>query len=64
MLEYLSNPYVIIPLLVWSAFWKGWALWVAGKRKEKLWFIILFIVNTVGILEMIYLWTRKRKRKR
>ena len=34
---------------------KGYALWVAAKRDEKWWFIALLIVNTVGILELVYL---------
>jgi len=45
----------ILPLLVWSLFWKGMALWHAAKRDEKPWFIVLLVINTVGILEMIYL---------
>jgi len=34
---------------------KGYALWNASKRNEKWWFIVLLIVNTMGILELIYL---------
>jgi len=45
----------IVPLLMWSAFWKGMALWHAAKRDEKPWFIVLLVVNTVGVLEIIYL---------
>jgi methionyl-tRNA synthetase len=54
---------LIVPLILWTLFWKGLALWTAGNRKEKVWFIILFLVNTVGILEIIYLLTRKKKKK-
>ncbi len=55
-----------IPLLVlvtlWSAFWKGLALWHSAKRGEKWWFIILLVVNTLGILEIVYLfvWAKMR----
>lgn len=35
---------------------KGYALWNAAKRDEKWWFIILLVINTVGILELIYLY--------
>lgn len=35
---------------------KGYALWTAAKRDEKGWFIALLIVNTFGILELIYLY--------
>ena len=35
---------------------KGYALWNAAKRDEKWWFIILLVVNTLGILELVYLF--------
>ena len=35
---------------------KGYALWHAAKRDEKWWFIILLVLNTLGILELIYLF--------
>ena len=44
---------------------KGYSLWHAAKREEKAWFIILLIINTGGILELIYLifivkkWSKK-----
>lgn len=34
---------------------KGYALWNAAKRDEMWWFIALLVVNTAGILELIYL---------
>lgn len=36
---------------------KGFALWRAGRNNDKGWFITLMIVNTLGILEVIYLVT-------
>lgn len=35
---------------------KGYSLWNAAKRDEKGWFIALLLLNTVGILELIYLY--------
>ena len=35
---------------------KGYALWHAAKRDEKGWFIALLIVNTFGILEIVYIF--------
>ncbi len=43
-------------LIIWSIIWKGLALWRAAKRGDKVWFIVLLIVNTAGILEIIYLF--------
>lgn len=34
---------------------KGYALWHAAKRDEMWWFIALLVLNTVGILELIYI---------
>ena len=48
-------PFFIIPLVVWSAFWTGLALWHAAKRDEKGWFIAFLFIHTAGILEIIYL---------
>lgn len=43
-------------LLIWSFFWKGLALWHSGRRGQGWWFVILLLVNTLGILEIIYLF--------
>jgi hypothetical protein len=41
-------------LLIWVLVWKGLALWRAARRKETAWFVALLILNTLGILEIIY----------
>lgn len=35
---------------------KGYALWHSARRNEPWWFVILLIFNTMGILELIYLY--------
>ena len=52
---FTQNPWLILILQLWVIPWKGLALWVAANRKEKVWFIALLIIQTVGILEIIYL---------
>jgi methionyl-tRNA synthetase len=48
--------------ILWSLFWKGWSLWLAARRGEKGWFTALLIVNTMGLLEIIYIFAiAKRK---
>lgn len=46
----------IIAALVWAIAWKGLALWHSARRGQYWWFIILLVVNTLGILEIIYLF--------
>lgn len=46
----------LVVLVLWSLVWKGLALWSAAKRGDKIWFIVFLLVNTAGILEIIYLF--------
>lgn len=46
---------VFILLLIWSLAWKGVALWKAGRNNDLAWFIILFLINTAGILDILYI---------
>ena len=49
------NSPILYILIAWTLIWKGIALWHSARNKQKGWFIVLLIVNTVGILEIIYL---------
>ncbi len=56
----------IVPLLILAAVWtvilKGFALWYAARGSQKWWFIALLVINTVGILEIVYLiWFRPKE---
>ena len=59
----LTNPMIMYPLLIWSIFWKGLALWRSARMNHKGWFIALLVINTVGIFEIVYIIiTRDRYR--
>lgn len=47
---------LIILVMLWSVFWKGLALWHSARRGQPWWFAIMLVVNTAGILEIIYLF--------
>lgn len=52
-------PFVASAILfvaLWSLLWKGLALWRAAKRGDMWWFIAFLLLNTLGILEIIYLF--------
>jgi methionyl-tRNA synthetase len=51
-------------LAVWSLVWKGFALYKAGKQNHPGWFVALFVIQTVGILEILYLAFFSRRRRR
>ncbi|MFA6022875.1 MAG: DUF5652 family protein [Candidatus Pacearchaeota archaeon] len=46
----------IVAIAVWSLAWKGIALWKAARQKQMIWFIVLLVVNTLGILEILYIF--------
>lgn len=48
-------------LAVWDLVWKGMALWRAARIGQKGWFIALLIINSAGILPIIYLLIKKGK---
>ena len=41
---------------IWSLVWKGLALWKSASKKSIPWFIVLLIFNTVGILDILYIF--------
>jgi hypothetical protein len=48
-------------LILWSAFWKALGLYKAIKNDQMWWFVLIFIVNLAGILEIIYLFKFAKK---
>ena len=52
-------------LIIWMMIWKGLALWYTAKNKQKGWFITILILNTIGILPIIYLiWFKSKHNKK
>jgi len=49
--------------LVWSVIWKGLALWKAARLGHKYWFVALLVINTLGILEILYIYIFSEKAK-
>lgn len=52
---------LFVILLVWSLFWKGMALWKAAREGSKVWFVVLLVINTLGILEILYIYVFSKK---
>ena len=50
------NPLLLAVILIWSIAWKLTALWKSARRGSLFWFIVLALVNTVGILEILYIF--------
>jgi len=64
---------LFVAIMIWSSIWKYIALWKAGRNNSLVWFIVFALVNTCGILEILYIFIfsgmkknnfRQKKRKR
>ena len=49
-------------LILWSLVWKGIALWKAAQNNAKAWYVVLLLLNTVGILEILYIFIFSKKK--
>lgn len=58
-----QNLVLVIIAAAWALVWKGLALWRAAQLGQKPWFIAILILNTFGILEIIYLFIIAKKYK-
>jgi len=54
----------IIALFVWEAVWKLIAMWRAGRNNQLAWFVCIALINTAGILPIIYLLIHTRGSER
>jgi methionyl-tRNA synthetase len=58
----LPGTIALILVILWSLPWKGVALWKAARNNQTGWFVALIILNTVGILEITYLYFFQRNK--
>jgi methionyl-tRNA synthetase len=54
---------VLVVIGVWTIIWKGMALWQSARNGHKVWFVVLLLINTVGILEIIYIFAVGRRQQ-
>ena len=49
-------------VVAWSLAWKCYSVWTAVKSGHKKWFVALILLNTWGILDMIYIFYVAKKK--
>lgn len=62
--SFFVHPFVgifAIILVIWSIVWKVYAVWNAAKHNRKKWFVALLVLNTLGILEIFYIFKIAKK---
>ena len=54
--QFFLSPQILFLILAWTLPWKGAALWKAAKNSQRNWFVALLVLNTLAILEIIYIF--------
>jgi len=64
MTEFLrENSWLIFIMYLWVIPWKGLALWRAARRSDQKWFIALLLVNSLAILDILYIYIFGKEEK-
>lgn len=64
MAEYLTtiteqlgiSAWLFIIILIWSMAWKLLGMWKSARKGSVVWFMVLALFNTVGILPILYIF--------
>ncbi|HLW29916.1 MAG TPA: DUF5652 family protein [Brumimicrobium sp.] len=58
-----SMPW-LLPLLfilvIWEMVWKAIAMWKSARNNELGWFLAILLVNSIGILPIVYIMLYKK----
>lgn len=52
---------LIIVLAIWDAVWTMIALWKSARNNHLAWFIFIGIINSIGILPIVYILLHRKK---
>ncbi len=58
----LENAVWLVPVIIWTLAWKGPALWRAARQNSVPWFVALLVINTAGVLEILYLFVFSKRK--
>jgi len=59
----IENQWILYLIILWVLPWKGVALWRASQNSQKKWFVALLVVNTLAILEIVYIFFFSKKKE-
>jgi len=62
--QFLVTYSWLLPLFIfcalWDTVWKLIGMWKAGRNNDLVWFICIAVINTLGILPIIYILLDKK----
>jgi hypothetical protein len=60
----LQNQWLIALIILWILPWKGVALWKAARNNHQAWFVALLLLNTLAVLEILYIFIFSKRKQR
>ena len=58
----VMQPWIPFVYLAWTLLWKGVALWRAARLNDRWWFVALFVLQTLAILEILYIFVFSKRK--
>ena len=58
-----ADTVLLLLMALWTLPWKGVALWKAAHLGQKKWFVALLVLNTLAILEILYIFVFSKRKK-
>ncbi len=55
---------LFLVIILWDLMWKGIGLWKAARNEDKYWFIAILIINSLGIVPILYIYVFQKGKKR
>lgn len=55
---------ILLPIIIWDLAWKIAGCWKAAKNNQFVWFVCIFVINSLGILPIIYIYFFQNKSKK
>jgi len=59
---FAQNQWLLLLIIAWILPWKGVALWKAARLRDKWWFVALLVINTLAVLEILYIYIFSKKK--
>lgn len=50
-----NNLILILIITAWQLAWTAYGLWLAARARRVWWFIVMLLINSLGILEILYI---------
>lgn len=53
---------ILVLAAIWDLAWRGYGMWHASRNGQRNWFIAMLLVNSIGILPILYIkfWQHKK----